>query len=82
MNIMAKNIMISNEVYEKLSKLKENSPNMSYSDVIINSLEIREGKKTMMGLRECFGILKEDKEYDEVRKKLKKGWVKWTKKYV
>jgi len=36
----------------------------------------------MMGLRECFGILKEDKEYFEVRKKLKKGWVKWTKKYV
>ena len=80
---MAKNIMVSNEIYDKLKSIKEASPNnMSYTEVIKNSLEVKEGKKTMKGLKECFGILRGDKEYDEVTKKLKKGWARWTKRYA
>lgn len=80
---MAKNIMISNEVYEKLRKIKENSPSLSYSDAI-KSLENKE-KKTFGKLMEAvkgIKIDKDDKEYDKIMKDLKRGWARWTKRYA
>lgn len=79
---MAKNVMLSNAAYEKLRSQKDFDPNASYSEIVLNLIERKGAKKTMGGLKECFGILKGDKEYDEVMKKVKKGWAKWTKKYV
>lgn len=80
---MAKTIMVSNDAYEKLTKIKElDGPNTSYTDVVLNLLESKNRKKTLSGLKKHFGILKEDKEYDEIKKKLKEGWAKWTKRYA
>ncbi|MBS3150153.1 hypothetical protein J4455_05725 [Candidatus Woesearchaeota archaeon] len=31
------------------------------------------------GLRDCLGILKKDKEWEEIDKDLKKGWKRWSK---
>ncbi len=75
---MAKTIMIANDVYEKLKTLKKDR---SFSELIrekIISNEIKKGS----GLRECLGTLKKDKEWEDTKKDLKKGWKNWTKKYV
>ncbi len=72
---MAKTIMISNETYDNLKRRKGNK---SFSKTIDNML-IK--KKTGEGLKEFFGILKDDKEYDELMKEMKKGWKRWTRKY-
>lgn len=79
---MAKTVMLSNEAYEKLRSQKDFDPNASYSEIVLSLIERKEGRKTMRGLKECFGILKGDKEYDEVMKKVKRGWARWTKKYA
>ncbi|MEK6932356.1 MAG: antitoxin VapB family protein [Nanoarchaeota archaeon] len=77
---MAKNIMVSNDVYERLKKIKESTPNMSYSDVIINSLE---NKTRPFGeLREIIKKIKLRPDDKKIEKELKKGWYKWTKKYA
>ena len=81
MNTMAKTIMVSNNVYESLKKMKEKE-NKSYSEVILEFLEKKE-KKTGEGLRECLGILKGDEKYDkEWKENLRKGWDKWNKRYA
>jgi len=80
---MAKNIMLSNEAYEKLKFRKElENPDKSYSDVVLNLLENKNRKKTLLGLKKYFGVLKGDKEYGEVKKKLKEGWARLTKRYA
>ena len=79
MYIMAKTIMISNEVYGRLKGLKERK-NESFSEVILDCLE--ESRKTGAGLKECFGILRGDKEYDKIMKETKKRWDRWTKQYA
>lgn len=79
MNIMAKTIMISNEAYEKLKEIKERK-NESFTEVILECLD--KPRKTGIGLRECFGILKDDKEYDGIMKETRKRWNKWTKQYA
>ena len=78
---MAKTIMISNDAYEKLKYLKERA-NKSFTEVIIEFIDNSRNVKTIGGLRKFYGILKDDKEYDGVMKEAKKGWNKWTKKYV
>lgn len=77
---MAKNIMISDSVYFKLKKIKE-IRNESFSEVINDYLE--KPKKTGAGLKECLGILKDDKAYGkEWKETLRKGWSRWNKKYA
>jgi len=79
---MAKNIMISNEVYGKLRSIKESNPEMSYSDTIL-SMEPK--KKTFANLIKAIEKMKmpkDDKEYDKIMKDLKKGWARWTKRYA
>ena len=33
------------------------------------------------GLRECLGILKKDKEWEELEKEIKRAWKNWNRKY-
>lgn len=80
MYIMAKTIMISNDAYEKLKDIKEREEK-SFSEVVVELVEDKKMKRGK-GLRECLGILKGDKEYDEVMKWTKKGWDRWSKKYA
>ena len=74
---MAKTLMVSNSVYEELKKIKE-SENKSFSEVIVDLIVKKEGK-TGRDLWKHFGVLKGDKEYDEVKKELKAGWRRWQK---
>ncbi len=81
MYTMAKNIMVSDSVYLKLKRIKE-IRNESFSEVINNSLENKKTKK-MKDLREVYGLLKGDKEYDkEWKETLREGWSRWNKRYV
>lgn len=70
--------MISNELYEELKKLKKEE---SFTELIKDLLDSKRPKKGYE-LRNCLGILKKDKEWEEVEKTLKKGWKKWTNKYA
>ena len=76
---MAKNIMVSNGAYEKLRKIKEDFPNMSYSDAIL-SMEPK--KKTAMDLKEIIRKFRINKNDKKIEKELKEGWARWTKKYA
>ncbi|MBI2508082.1 antitoxin VapB family protein [Candidatus Woesearchaeota archaeon] len=76
---MAKTIMISNDVYERLKNIKERE-DKSFSEVVIECLDSH--KKTGKDLMKCFGILKDDKEYDKIMKDTRKRWAEWTKKYA
>ena len=80
MYTMAKTIMVSNEVYEKLTKIKENSPSMSYSDVIISSLESK--RKPFGELKEVIKKMKLRNDDKKIEKELKERWHRWTKKYA
>lgn len=80
MDTMAKTIMVSNDVYNSLKAIKEKE-NKSYSEVILESLE-KNKKKTGAGLIKHLGVLKGDKEYDNVMKEAKKGWERWNKRYA
>ncbi|HLC75143.1 MAG TPA: antitoxin VapB family protein [Candidatus Nanoarchaeia archaeon] len=52
---MAKTMMISNEAYEKLKKIKHNK---SFSEVIISL--VSPTPKTGDALLECVGLIKDD----------------------
>lgn len=67
---MAKNIMVSNKVYEELKRIK--GKDKSFSDVIAEALEARPKKKLGAALKEVAGILEGDTEYDEAFKWLRK----------
>ena len=71
---MAKNIMISNKIYEDLKRIK--GRDKSFSDVIAEALDRRKPKeKTIAALAEFAGILKdypEDKAATEWLKKAQK----------
>ena len=73
---MAKTIMVSNEAYSKLKKLK--GEHKSFSDII---LELSSAKKIKTGkdLEPFIGILK-DEDFD--MSEIKKGWEKWNKRYA
>lgn len=76
---MSKSLMISNEAYEELKKLKEEDK--SFSDVIIGLISEKR-QKTGYDLKKYFGILKGDKEYEVIQKELKAGWARWRKRYA
>ncbi len=76
---MARTIMISNELYKELKKIKkENSFTETIKDLLDRSKEVKTGKD----LFPLIGALKNDKEYDEIMKEVKKGWAAWTRKYA
>lgn len=70
--------MVANEVYEKLKKAKGNN---SFSR-LLNELIYSKKEKTLGGLKEFVGVLKDDEEYDKIMKDLKKRWAEWTRKYA
>ncbi len=72
---MAKTIMISNEVYNKLKNLK--TEDKSYSELLRDLLNKDKTKKGS-DLFSCFGILKKDKEWDDAKKDIKRGWENWS----
>lgn len=72
--------MVSNEVYEELKKIKTKE-DKSFSEVIVDLIVKKEGK-TGRDLWKHFGVLKGDKEYDEVKKELRAGWRRWQKRYA
>ena len=66
-------------MYHELKELKEKE-HKSFSEVLV---ELTQPKtKKISDLRTIFGVLKDDKEYAALMKDLKKGWGRWTKKYV
>ena len=77
---MAKTLMVSNEVYEELKKIKTKE-DKSFSEVIVDLIVKKEGK-TGRDLWKHFGVLKGDKEYDEVKRELRAGWRRWQKRYA
>ena len=76
---MTKILKVSNSVYNELVKLKEDY-NESFNKIIMDLISINKNK-TGYNLRKYFGILKGDKEYKKIQKKLKKGWRRWQKRY-
>jgi predicted CopG family antitoxin len=80
MYTMAKTIMVSNEAYGKLKNIKEKE-DKSFSEVVIELMEEKNSKK-MKNLKEVYGILKGDKEYDKIMKRARKGWERWNKRYA
>ena len=77
--LMAKTIMISNELYKELKKIKKEN---SFTEVIKDLLDRTQKTKKGSDLLNCFGILKRDKEWEEIEKDLKRGWGAWSKKYA
>ena len=71
---MAKTIMISNEVYKELKAIKKDK---SFSEILSGLLSSNNTKKGS-GLKACLGLLKKDKEWEEIEKFLKRGWKNWT----
>ncbi|MBI2671627.1 hypothetical protein HYX16_01705 [Candidatus Woesearchaeota archaeon] len=76
---MAKTIMISNEIYGVLKKMKGEE---SFTELIKHLVKERETIKTGKELFKLLGALKDDKEYEKILKESKKGWAKWTKRYA
>jgi predicted CopG family antitoxin len=75
---MAKTIMIANDLYDDLKKIKGER---SFTETIKDALNGK--RKTIGGLRKVMGTLpKEDMEYEKAMKELKPLYAKWTKKYV
>jgi|ETN01SMinimDraft_4_1059930.scaffolds.fasta_scaffold135149_2 predicted CopG family antitoxin len=70
---MSKLINISNELYEKLTKIKGND---SYTITIKNLLETKNNKKRLLEFAGKGGI--NEKEIS----KIKKDWKKWSGKYA
>ena len=71
---MAKTLMISNEVYHNLKEIKHNK---SFSELLKYLLEknrIRKGAD----LKQCLGLIPEDKELEKLHAEAKRGWKKWT----
>ena len=80
---MAKPMMISYEVYDKLKKLKTERKE-SFSEVISFLLEDKSERRNpaLEALGKFAGTFKDDKEFDEIKKDLEKGWKAWGKKYA
>ena len=72
--------MISNEVYNKLKRIKEKR-NESFSNVLNSMIEDRPNK-AYEALGKVVAVLKGDKEYDEIRKDMEKRWKEWGKRYA
>ncbi|MDO8508866.1 MAG: antitoxin VapB family protein [Nanoarchaeota archaeon] len=70
---MSKLINVSDDVYEKLSELKGKD---SYTAVIKRLIEKKTNKERILEFAGKGGI-----NVDEI-KEIKKGWKKWSEKYV
>ncbi len=77
---MVKTMMIADEVYNKLKKIKEEK-NESFS-IVINNLIEDKPNKALEAFDKVAGILKGDKEYDILMKDNRKRWKKWGRKYA
>ena len=75
--IMAKTIMIANNVYKELKEVKKDR---SFSEIIKELIETH-NRKTGRDLLKHVGVIKDD-EYDKVMKELKPLYRKWTKRYA
>jgi predicted CopG family antitoxin len=75
-HIMAKNIMVSNEAYARMKKIKGNR---SFTKVIVDALESSNPERKTIGnlIRKHAGALKGDTEYDEIMKSSRKRWKEW-----
>lgn len=78
--IMAKTMMVSNEVYEDLKALKEKE-DLSFSELFRELLKSAKRPKADV-LTKFIGALKGDKEYEETLPKVKMEWKRWQKKYA
>ena len=77
---MGKPLMISEDVYNRLKKLKEER-NESFSKTIGHLLEDKSSpNKAWEVLDKLAGTFKDDKEFDEIMKDSKKMWKRWGKK--
>ena len=77
---MAKTIMVSNEVYNKLKKIKE-MKNESFSEVILESIKRKE--KTVADIRDAIKRLSVSSEDKKIENEIREGWNRWNKrKYV
>lgn len=77
---MAKTLMVSNDAYDSLKKMKNDK---SFTEVIMGLIEKNNKKKSGAGLKECLGLLgKDDDEYNRIAKEMKPLYKKWTKKYA
>ncbi|HLC19373.1 MAG TPA: antitoxin VapB family protein [Candidatus Nanoarchaeia archaeon] len=74
---MARTIMVSNELYKNLKRIKKDK---SFTVVISNLLHEKE--KLGKDLFRFFGALEGETEYDEVMRDLNKMWTAWSKKYA
>lgn len=77
---MAKTLMISNDLYKELSKIKGER---SFTEVIKDLMASKEHKGK--DIYECFGLMKGtefDKEFKNTAKDIKRGWKNWSKRYA
>ena len=74
---MAKTIMVSNRIYGELKTAKGRE---SFSELLTNLLHST--GKTGNSLKDCLGLLKSDREYDKIFRKLGKEWRSWTQRYA
>ena len=72
---MARNIMVSDKVYEDLKEAK--GKDKSFSEVIAAALEGTKRKTLGELIRKHAGVLKGDTEYDDIMKWSKERWRKW-----
>jgi len=79
MNTMAKTIMISNSLYKELKHMKGDN---SFTEIIASLVDEKREEKLGKNLFHFFGVLKNDKEYDKIKKDLEKSWSNWSKKYA
>ena len=79
---MSKNVMLSDEAYEKLRRIKGKDDSISFSDAVLSMEPKKKTVGDLIKVIEKIKIPKDDKEYDIVMKDLKKGWARWTKKHA
>lgn len=74
---MSKTITVSDEEYIKIKRMKESGSHQSES---ISKDKIRKKNEKLISF---FGTWKEDPEEEKrVKKMLKEGWKKWSKRYA
>ena len=75
---MAKTIMVSDEVYYKLDKIKK-TKNYSFSELFMTLLDKPDRKNWAKSIEALIGTWKESEEDRKMEAELKKGWNKWNK---
>lgn len=78
---MAKTIMVSDDIYGRLSKIKKKT-NKSFSQLLENLMEKDNKKRKYESLLNIKGSWKESPEDEKIEKELKKEWGKWNRQYA